>query len=164
MYQVKCHNHRSQQDQTVVFENCENNFSSKIEAQNNLLLYAMNRLEITNMQNVTSRPFVFVPKTNHVHLNRHYDVAILARFCHTPDEFMHGYYIEWVNIDEVDEWNRKLRNRFGDNLTLQLYKYDCGESPEYYFQGATTGGESDYFESIEAAYEAACFYLDNLPT
>ena len=162
MYKVMCYNHRSNKDEAVILPETDNDFDSKIEAQNQLLMYAMQRIEETNMKNVSSRPFIFVPKINHNEIGRHYDVAIMARFCNTPDEFMHGYYLKWVDSSDVDVYNRKLRNKYGENITLRLYEDDSSDEPEYYFQGTTTNGESEYFASIEEAYNEACKYMESL--
>ena len=162
MYKIKCYNSRSRKEENVIIEQCDNDFNNIIEAKNQLLIHAMNRLETTNMQNVSSRPFIFIPKTNHRKDGRLYDVAIFARFCNTPDEFMHGYYIEWVNNDDVDKFNRKLRDEFGEDITLRLYETDqCGD-PEYYFMGVTTNGESEYYDDVEDAYNAARSYMQNI--
>ena len=75
---------------------------------------------------------------------------------------MHGYYIEWVNNDDVDKFNRKLRDEFGEDITLRLYETDqCGD-PEYYFMGVTTNGESEYYDNVENAYNAARSYMQNI--
>ena len=74
--------------------------------------------------------------------------------------------IVWVNESDVDEWNKKLKDTYGDELTLWIQstredEEEDEEDIEYFFTGATIQ-ESDYYDSPEDAYFAACDYLNNL--
>jgi hypothetical protein len=153
-------------------EHCDNSFARTEEAKTALYIHVLHRLETINMQNVKDRPFVFVPKMNVVHDGKRFPVAIYARF-NNKDDFSHGFYIEWVNRDELDPWNQKLRNKFGENITFGLHSeiVDVEEEDEdgnpvvytekYYYEGLVTG-KSKLYDTIEEAYEEAYWFMDNI--
>lgn len=64
--------------------------------------------------------------------------------------------------DELEYLNRKLQEKHGEDITVKIcsYKEDDG-SIKYYYTSAKYG-ESDSFNTPEAAYKAADAYLYNL--
>lgn len=83
------------------------------------------------------------------------------------------YEIEWVNEDDADEYNKKLKDRYGEHLTLWIREeYDEDEVEDengidvielktFYYEGVTCG-KSEIFDTPEEAYNEACGYLDNI--
>lgn len=84
------------------------------------------------------------------------------------------YDIVWVNESTVDPWNQKLKEKYGENLTLFIYSEtvedeeadynDEDEVPmveKFYYEGATCG-RSDLYNTAEACFEDADNYLENI--
>ena len=72
------------------------------------------------------------------------------------------YQIVWANESDVDEYNKRLKDMFGDEVTLWICSTeDDDDVTMYYFSGATIS-ESDYYSTPEIAYCAACDYLNGL--
>lgn len=84
------------------------------------------------------------------------------------------YEIVWVNENDLDNWNQKLREEFGENIALSLYAEMVQEAEEdddgniiepakykYYYRGLATG-KSELYDTIEKAYEEAYWFMDNI--
>lgn len=95
MYKIKCVHSSKQYAETALLSDKENSFEEKHDAENALYAHVLQRLETINMEHVTRRPFVFIPKMNVVAHGQCFPVAIYARF-NNRDEFSCGFYVEKV--------------------------------------------------------------------
>ena len=114
------------------------------------------------------RPPVAIPQLDLHHDEVVYDGGIVV--CDGPEGFknlpMALFQIEWVNVSEVDKFNKELKETYGEDLTLWIYSEmvedDSTEMVEkYYFSGSTIE-QSEHYNSAEDAYLAACKYMDML--
>ena len=77
------------------------------------------------------------------------------------------FQIAWVNEEDVDEWNKKLKDAYGDELTLWIESVAENEemgipSGRYMTVFHGTGSfETDFYDTPEDAYKAAREYMDS---
>ena len=99
MYKIKCLSHGKEYDSDVFLNHCENEFKTIEDAVNAIHVHVLDRLNVINVENVKSRPFVFIPKLNVVHGNRSFVAAIYTRY-YNRDEFAHGFYVTLSSTQE----------------------------------------------------------------
>lgn len=116
---------------------------------------------------------IFTIHRNYVFNGRKYDAALVVWDGEVgiKEQFVTGYYIEWVNSSVLDEFNRKLRDRHGDEITVKICSEmgltedddDDAEEHEVFFYTSARYGECDErYATAEAAYKAADDYLNSL--
>lgn len=59
----------------------------------------------------------------------------------------------------VEQCNDKLRNDYGQNITVQIKSYIEDDGSIWYYYTSARYGDSDSFEAINEAYDDACLYL-----
>lgn len=59
----------------------------------------------------------------------------------------------------IEQYNEKLKNEYGQNITVQLRSYTEDDGSVWYYYTSARYGDSNSFETIEAAYSDACLYL-----
>ena len=59
----------------------------------------------------------------------------------------------------IEQCNEKLRNDYGQNIIVQIKTYIEDDNSMWYYYTSAKYGDSDAFETIKEAYDAACLYL-----
>lgn len=179
MYQIKINNlHIGEQGQFVnkcapLIQN--NDFEYKNEGHLALLEYLIVYAANLNTHNMYAH-IHYSPRIDYVHEQKKYLGAVVAVNAKTGESPVLLFDLQWENIGPCDEWNRKLRDRHGENLTLKIKSEVVAEDafedfdddkeeiegvPGYYYEG-TSCGMSDYYRTPEEAYKRANEYMDNI--
>ena len=66
------------------------------------------------------------------------------------------------NISPIDYYNNKLRNKYGNNISVVISKYIGDDGAVYYYYTTKNCGRSDLMRTIERAYESADIYLGHV--
>ena len=150
-------------------------FERKCEAQEALMQCLLSEIETLNQPDAryTPRTDIFLPCLNYEDHGKKYDGAVLMWDGKRgiKERPITLYEIVWVNNDELDKWNLRLRERFGENITFGLKseivdEYDDEDGnlvvvKKYYYEGLVTG-KSELYDTIEKAYEEAKWFMDNI--
>ena len=59
----------------------------------------------------------------------------------------------------IEQYNEKLRSDYGENITVQIKKHIEDDDNVFYYYTSARYEDSDFFETIKEAYDAACLYL-----
>ena len=180
MYQIKINNihDKSQEFVNQWIPTIKNNdFEYKKEAHfailENMLICASN----LNIHNTQSDVAYYEPRAYYLHQQKQYLGAIVAVNNKKEETVILLFELQWEDVNECDKWNRMLRDRHGENLTLKIKcemvdedafedfdedKEDINEVMGYYYEGATTDGPSRYYHTAEEAYNGANDYMNML--
>jgi hypothetical protein len=149
-------------------------YEHKDEATIDLLKSIIDEAESLNApdKDYTTRTDIFVICRNCEFNGKRYDAAIVMwdGANGTKEQFVTGYYIEWVNESVLDEFNRKLRDMHGDNITVKICSEmgwtedddDDAEEHEVFYYVSARNGKSDLYATAEEAYEEANDYMYGL--
>ena len=150
-------------------------FEHKDEAGMALLECAIDEAESLNAPCVGNAPRtnIFVVRRNCEYDGKKYDAAIVMwdGAAGIEEQLVTGYYIEWVNESAVDEYNRKLRDRHGDEITVKICSEmgfaededeDAEEHEVFFYTSARYGDCDERYATVEEAYNEADDYLNSL--
>ena len=146
------------------------------EARQDLMMAMINALDImvkvSHEQQLFTNAFTIDMDTRW--LNRKYDGAL--RLWNIPGNILGEpctlYEIVWEDESAEDEFNKKLKDKYGDNITTWIRsefiededfeEEDCAaEIEKYYFEGARCP-KSELYDTPEEAYEKADYYMRNI--
>lgn len=160
------------------FDKVGKEFERKCDAYHDLLICAIDEAASLNEPDIhhMARTNIFVLTRNYVYEGKAYPAAIIMwdGELGVKDQPITLYDIEWVNETDLDVWNQKLREEFGEDITFGLYAQLVEEAEEdddgniiepakykYYYEGLVNG-KSDLYDTIEEAYEDAYWFMDNI--
>lgn len=153
-------------------------YERKCDAQKSVMKLLLAEVESLNQPDVdyTPRTNIFVPSLNYGYNGKKYDGAVVVwdGTLGIKGQPVTLYEIVWVNEGPLDEWNQKLREEFGEDITFGLYAEEVEEAEEdddgniiepakykYYYRGLVTG-KSKLYDTIEEAYEEAQWFMDHI--
>ena len=153
-------------------------FERKCDASESMMRCLLQEIESLNQPDIdyTPRTNIFVPSMNYKYDGKKYDGAVIMwdGAVGIREQPITLYEIVWANESHLDEWNQKLREEFGEDITFGLYAQLVEEAEEdddgniiepakykYYYEGLVTG-KSKMYNTIEEAYEEAVWFMNNI--
>ena len=178
MYKIKLTCIDPPYNEPPYFDYVNKEYERKCEAYHDLLECIIDEAKGLNEPDAhyTPRTKIFVIMRNYVHEDKEYPAAIIMWDWEQgiKDQPITLYEIIWVNEDPLDEWNQKLREEFGEDITFGLYAEMVEEAEEdddgnviepakykYYYQGLVTG-KSKLYDTIEEAHDEAYWFMNNI--
>ena len=77
------------------------------------------------------------------------------------EQLVTGYNIVWVNKKPFDEYNRRLREMYGGDLTVWICSDEDDDGQEYFYYRGSLCGTSEYYDTAEEAFAEAISYLES---
>lgn len=143
------------------YDEISGEFDSLVEAQNNMMRCAIEEADSLNetflYETPISRIYGVIPDGNN-------DIMVYV-FCIGNNEPtpLTEYHIMPYSEYQAQEYNGKLREKYGDGITVEIKvctdEYD--NSVSYYYTTKKCG-DSDLMDTVEAAFESASEYLNNI--
>jgi hypothetical protein len=178
MYQIKMTCFDPPYNETPsYFDTVNKRFERKCEAYHELLICAIDEAQELNAPdtNYMKRTNIFVLVRDYVHEGKKYPAAIIMwdGALGIKEQSITLYDIVWENENPLDPWNKKLRDKFGEDITFGLHSMIIAIEEEdedgnpvvytekYYYEGLVTG-KSKLYDTIEEAYEEACWFMDHI--
>lgn len=178
MYKIKLTCYDPPYTEAPYQDTVRSKFERKCDATESVMRLLLAEIETLNQPDAhyTPRTNIFVPSLNYGYKGKKYDGAVVmwdGKYG-VKDQPITLYEIVWTNETELDPWNKKLRDRFGEDITFGLYAEIVEEADEdddgnivepekykYYYRGLVTG-KSKLYDTIEEAYEEAKWFMDHI--
>ena len=178
MYKIKLTCYDPPYNEPPYFDEVNKRFERKCEAYHDLLECVIDEAQSLNEPDAhyIARTNIFVIVKDYTHTGKKYPAAIVMwdGALGIKEQPITLYDIVWENETELDPWNKKLRDRFGEDITFGLYAEMVEEAEEddddnivesekykYYYRGLVTG-KSKLYDTIEEAYEEAEWFMDHI--
>lgn len=149
-------------------------FRNKDEAMIALLQAVIDEADGLNDAEPGNPDKLLIVTRNYKFKDKTYDAAVVVlwdKILGIRDQMLTGYFVEWVDENEVDFWNRKLRDKYGDCITVEICSEmgvadaeedDVDDYPVFYFTSARHGDCDVRWATAKEAYDNAVEYMESL--